>query len=258
MSNNNVKEKKAAKIAAEKMEDAKLYRLIVQFIFAVAAVLLAIKAGDNFLLIIFDAVPIYLLVTGILFALSAILFTFRKKNNVDETCKVLTSALIFGDSAALFAVGVMFYLYWDVKLVIASLITFTILYFAHNIYGGNFFAYSLFTAVGYISLQLAKAESHIFYYLGVIGIVIAKILVFAAPVAAIVLGILLISKKKNYTFAGVTVGGKKCAVTLFIAAAAIIAGALLQLVSFAPIGAANFVLLGTYLVIAVICTVKMI
>ena len=195
---------------------------------------------------------------GILFALAAILFTVKKKNNVDESAKIFTSALIFGNAATLFVAGAMYYLYWDVRLVIATLITLTVLYFAYNIYGGNFFSYSLITAAGYLTLQISKCESHIIYYLGLIGIAAAKILVFAIPIAAIVLGIMLISNNKNYTIAGVTIGGKKCAVTFFVAAAAILLGAMLQFVSLAPIGAASFILLGSYLVIAVICTVKMI
>ncbi len=257
MSNNNIKEKKAARLAAEKQQDAKLYRLMIQFALVVVAVLFAIKAGNNQISTLYYVMPPYLLVTGILFALSAILFTLKKKNNSDESSKVITSALIFGNATALFGAGVMYYLYWDAKLVIASLITLTVLYFAHNIYGGNFFAYSLFTAAGYIALQVSKAEPHM-YPFGEIGVIAAKVLSFAIPVAAIILGIMLISKNKNYSFAGITIGGKKCAVTFFICAAAILLGAILPIFAPSSAVAANFILLGSYLVIAVICTVKMI
>ena len=258
MSNNNIKEKKAAQLVAEKQQDAKLYRLMVQFVFVIVAVLAAIKAGNNFFFTVSSVMPTYLLVTGILFALSAVLFTLRKKNGVDESTKVFTSALIFGNAATAFAAGMMYYLYWDARLVIATLITLTVLYFAHNIYGGNFFAYSLLTAAGYLSLQISSCESHMIYYLGIVGILAANLLMFAIPVIAIVLGIILISKKKNYTILGITIGGKKCAVTFFISAAAVLIGAVLQFVSFAPVGTVNFILLGSYLVITVICTVKMI
>ena len=209
MSNNNIKEKKAAKLVAEKKEDVKLYRLMLQLVLSILAIFAAIKAESSFLSKTVFAMPTFLLITGILFALSAILFTVKKKNRTDESDKVITSALIFGNIATLFSASVMLYLYWDVKLVIAYLITATVLYFAHNIYGGNFFAYSLITAVGYISLQLADAEPHILYYLGLVGVVLAKALVFAVPVIAILLGFILVSKKKNYTFAGITIGGKK-------------------------------------------------
>ena len=255
---NRIKEKKAAKLMAEKQQDAKLYRLMLQFAFVVVAVVLAIKAGNNPLPTIEYVMPPYLLVTGVLFALSAVFFTYRKRKNVDESSKVLTGAFIFGNLTSLFAAGVAFYIYWDAELVIAALITFTVLYFAHNIYGGNFFAYSLLTAVGFLALRVAKAEPHIFYLIGLIGVIAAYVLMVAVPLVAIALGILLISKNKNYTIFGITIGGKKCAVTFFICAAAVIAGAVLMLFSLAPTVLADFLLLGSYLVIAVICTVKMI
>ena len=255
---NNIKEKKAAKLAAEKQQNAKLYRLMLQFVFAVIAVVLAIKAGNNQIATLKYVMPPFMLVTGILFALSAVFFSYQKSKNVDESSRFLTSAFVFGNITSLFAAGVAFYIYWDAELVIAALITLTVLYFAHNIYGGNFFAYSLLTAIGFLALRLVKADSHIYVFIGRIGIVAANILLIVLPIVAIALGILLIAKNKNYTFAGITIGGKKCAVTFFICAAAVIAGAVLLLVSPASTVLADFLLLGSYLVIAVICTVKMI
>ncbi len=258
---NRIKEKKAAKLAAEKQQDAKLYRLMLQFAFVVIAVVLAIKTGDNQIFTHTVVLPVFLLVTGVLFALSAILFTYRRMKNVDESDKVLTSAFIFGNVTSLFAIGGVYYVYDNIELVIVALITFTVLYFVHNIYGGNFFAYSFLTAVGFLLIRLAKSVPQVsgfFYYVGKLGVLAAKPLMLLLAVAAIALGVLLIAKNKNYTFAKVTIGGKKCAVTFFICAAAVIAGAVLLIVSPASTILADFLLLASYLVIAVICTVKMI
>ena len=63
MSNINIKEKKAAKLAEEKKQDAKLYRLMVQFAFVVIAVLLVIKTRANQIFTLEHIMPPYLLVT---------------------------------------------------------------------------------------------------------------------------------------------------------------------------------------------------
>ncbi|MBQ8248501.1 MAG: hypothetical protein IJY93_01280 [Clostridia bacterium] len=256
-----IKEKKAAKVASEKQQDAKLYRLMLQFALVFVAVVLAIRTENNQIIMHTVVLPPFLLVMGILFGLSAILFTFRKMKNVDESGKVLTSAFIFGNITSLFASGLIYYIYDNVELVIATLITLTVLYFAHNIYAGNFFAYSSFTAAGFLLIRLAKAvpsADGFFYTLGRLGVLAAKPLMIVLALATIALGILLIVKNKNYTFAGITIGGKKCAVTFFICAAAVIAGLVLLIASPASTILADFILLASYLVIAVICTVKMI
>ncbi len=253
---NNIKEKKAAKLAAEKQQDIKLYRLMVEFTLAIVAVLLAIKAGNNEIFTLIYIMPPFLATTAVLFALSAVLYTVRRKNQIDESSNVITSALIFGNAASLFFVGALYYIYWDAELVIASLITLTVLYFAYNIYGGNFFMYSLISAIGFISLRITGCNSH-FALIGNAGILVAHVFSFAIPIIAIVLAIILFAKDKNRTVLGITFGGKKCAVTFLISAAAILVGAVLTLVYPAALIFADFVLLGSYLIIAVICTVKM-
>ncbi len=258
---NRIKEKKAAKAAAEKQQDTKLYRLMLQFALVFIAVVVAIRTENHQILMHTVVLPPFLLVTGVLFGLSAILFTFKKMKNVDESGNVITSAFIFGNITSLFAAGLIYYIYDNVGLVIATLITLTVLYFAHNIYAGNFFAYSFFTAAAFLLIRFAKSvpsANGFFYTLGKLGVLAARPLMGILAVAALILGLLLILTNKNYTFAGITIGGKKCAVTFFICAAAVIAGLVLLLVSPASTILADFILLASYLVIAVICTVKMI
>ncbi len=257
MLSNKIKEKKAEKVLAEKKNDVKLYRLFLEFALAVVAVFLAIAAGNNQIFVCVTLMPSILAVTGILFALSAIYYSLGLKKNVDNDLKVITRAGIFGNLAVLFASAVDFYLFSDAQQLVVSIIAVAIMYFVYNIFGGEFFSYTIITGLGFICLQLAEQMSHLLF---------GKLIIAGAPIAAVVLFVLstvfsiaaLCRKSGKLTILGFTVATKKSAPALLISGLIILAGAAITV--FVPTYQiySLFALLACYIVTAIFYTVKLI
>lgn len=255
----NLKEKKAAKAAAKRQEDVKSYRLMIEFLLVIAALFLAITAGNNQLYVLSKVMPIFLAVSGVLFGLSALYFSIMRVKRVDETYKIVTSAGIFGNAAVLFLLSVAFYLYMDAQLVICALIALAVVYIVYNVEGASFFGYSSLVAAAYISLLLGAPSllDQSYFAIGDIIINIAKVLAFAVPVSMIVIAALIFAKKKGVCVLGIKFNKKRIATALIISAVIALAGAVFALIYPAGVSIAIYVLLAFYFIVTVIGIFKM-
>lgn len=251
----SIKEKKAAKLAAQKLADVKLYRLMIQFVFAIVALFLTISAENNQIFVIFEVMPIVLAVTGLLFGLAALFYCIRRAKGKDETLKLLTSVGIFGNAAALFFLASLYYLFASAELVIGALIALTVTYIAYNVEGASFFAYTIITAASYISLCIGSENA--FYSFGNIIRAGAQILSFVIPVAAIVISVILFAKKNGVTVLSVNIKGKNIAVAILVTALAVLASALLTLILAPAAVIATYVMIAVYFIVTVIGIFRM-
>ena len=255
----SMKEKKAAKAAAKKQEDIKSYRLMIEFLLAIAALSLAIMAGNASLEIIPKVLPILLLVTGVFFGLSALYFSFMRIKRIDETDKVITSTGIFGNATALFFLTSAFYLYTDVQLLTSALIAFIVVYIVYNIEGNGFFGYSALTAATYMSLVIAGRPSLVARSYNVIGDVIilaSKVLVFAVPALMIVIALLTFFKK-GVTVLGIKFDRKRIATAMLITALIALIGAVFTVIYTTGVSMIIYALIAVYFMAMVIGVFKM-
>lgn len=255
----SIKEKKAAKAAAKRQEDIKSYRLMIGFLLAIAALFLAIKAGNNQLYVLSTIMPVFLLISGIIFGLSALYFSVMRIKRIDETDRIITSTGVFGNAAALFLLCAAFYLYMDVQLVISALIALVVVYIVYCIEGAGFFGYSAFTAASYIMLLLAGQPSLLersYTAIGDIAIMAAKVLVFVAPALMILIAVLTFAKKSITVF-GIKFSKKRIATAMLISALIALVGAVFTVVYPAGVSIAVYALLAVYFIVTVIGVFKM-
>lgn len=255
----SIKEKKAAKAAAKRQEDIKSYRLMIGFLLAIVALFLAIKAGNNQLYVLSTIMPVLLLVSGVIFGLSALYFSVMRIKRIDETDRIITSTSIFGNAAALFLLSAAFYLYMDVQLVISALIALIVVYIVYCIEGAGFFGYSAFTAAAYILFLLAGQPSLLersYTVIGDIGIMAAKVLVFVVPVLMILIAALTFAKK-NITVLGIKFTKKRIATAMLVSGLIALAGAVFTVVYTAGVSVAVYALLALYFVVTVVGVFKM-
>ncbi len=248
MMSNNIREKKAVKEAEIAREDVKLYRLMIEFGLAIVLIFLTIIGENNGLALNHTLMSALVIVSGILFAASAVWFTIGKKKNVDSDMKVITRVGIFGNAAVLFFSAAHFYLFWDAQMLTISVIAALVMYFVYNIYGGAYFLYSIISGAGFFALLTAgKAGSTITSLATLItnGAVIAT---FVIPVAAVIYAIVLVAKKKLTA---------RALVGVIITSAIILAGAVLSVMNPAAVIYTIFALIAFYLITTVAYTVKM-
>ncbi len=244
----NTKELKAQKANEARKSDIMLYRLMIEFALTVAAVVLAVMAGNGDMIYIhMTLTPIFLVITGILFAASAVYYCLGKKNSSNNEYKVVTREGIFGNMAVLFFGCFHFYLFSDAQLLIIALITASVLYFTYNIFGKALLDCSLVTAAGFMLLETSGLSKVSFTSLANAVVFGAKILAFVVPICAIVYGIIRLSKK-NYPTAS--------ALPIFVSSLLTLGGAVLNFLYPAGVVFTIIGLLICYLVVVVAYTVK--
>jgi len=243
-----IKQKKQEKKEKLRLEDVKFYRLMVEFILAVFLIYAVVHAGNNMIFAANTLAPVLIPVTGVLFAASAVWVVICKKRAVDETYKVVTSVGLFGNLAVLFFTSAHIRLFMKRDTLLLSLILVSLLYFVYSIYNRNFFIYSLFTASGFIALHHATMTSATFSPFARLLVLGALVLAFAIPAASIIYVIMRLVNKK---------ATKKVALSYIVSALAVLAGAVLVMLSPIAVIYAEFLLLAIYLVIAVAYTVKL-
>lgn len=251
----NIKEKKAAKLAAEKQADVKLYRLMVQFALSMLALFLTLTVKNNEIYILYKIMPIFLVVSGVLFGLSALNFSLKRIKGADETSRVINSTGLFGNAAALLALSGGYYLFMEAELVIGAIIALTVAYIAYNVNGEGFFAFSVLTAASYIAFTLAGCTPY-----GSIAAIISNgafVLSFAVPVFAVILAILMLAKKNGVRIAGIKASGKLVAVAMLLTALVALVAASVALVYFAAAELIMYGMLALYFVATVIGVFKM-
>ncbi len=255
----SIKEKKAAKAAAKKQEDIKSYRLMIGFLLAIVGLFLAIKAGNNQLYVLSTIMPAFLLVSGIIFGLSALYFSIMRIKRIDETDRIVTSTGIFGNAAAMFLLSAAFYLYMDVQLVISALIALIVVYIVYCIEGAGFFGYSAFTAASYILLLLAGQPSLLersYTAIGDIAIIAAKVLVFVVPVLMVLIAVLTFAKK-SITVLGIKFAKKRIASAMLVSGLIALAGAVFTVIYPAGVSIVTYALIAVYFIVTVIGVFKM-
>lgn len=259
MVKNNLKEKKAAKAAAKRQEDIKSYRLMIEFLLVIVALFLAITAGNNALYVLHRIMPIFLAVTGVIFGLSALYFSVMRVKRVDETDRIVTSAGVFGNAAALFLLSAAFYLFMSAELVIGALIALGVVYIVYNVVGGGFFGYSALTAAAYITLLLTDPSlpERSYYAIGDVIINIASVLVFVVPAIMILVAVLTFAKKNGVCVLGIKFNKKRIATATLVSALIALAGAALTVVYPAAASIAIYALIAFYFIVTVIGIFKM-
>ena len=255
MVKNNIKDKKAAKLAAEKQADIKLYRLMIQFALAVVALFLTLTAKNNEIFVLWKIMPLFLVVSGLLFGLSAVFFCVRRSKGIDESERIITSAGAFGNAASLFFVSSAYYLFMKAELVIAALIALVVVYMAYNINGAGFFAYSVLTAASYLAFCIAGCEIN--FPIASLIVTAAFVLSFSIPVLAIVIAVLVIAKKDGVCILGVKISGKLIAVALIVTALVALAAAAVATVYPAAAELIMYAMLAIYFLATIVGIFKM-
>ena len=248
---NNIKAVKAKKADENRRNDVRLYRLMIEFILAIIAVTAGVMLGNlkgaDWQLTLHNAARIAVMVTGILFAASAVFFVMGKKKAEDNAYKVITRGGIFGNLAVLFFGSLHFYLFYDAESLIIALIAATVVYFTYNIFNGGLIDYSVVTASGFFLLGFAAFEGRALSDLALLVVHGSKILAIVLPIAAMVYAVAMASKNK----------GEKTAIVPIIVSSVItlVGGALNYLY---PVAAmyATFALVGVYLVVIIAHAVK--
>lgn len=247
----NIKELKLKKADENRRNDVKLYRLMVEFVLAIIAVSVGVMLGNfkgaDWQLKLNNAALVAVLVTGILFAASAVFFVMGKKKAEDNAYKIITRGGIFGNLAVLFFGSLHFYLFYDAESLIIALIAVAVVYFTYNIFGGGLIDYSVITATGFFLLCFAAFEGRALSDLALLVVHGSKILAIVLPIAAIVYAVVKTSKNK----------GKKTAIVPIIVSSVItLAGGALNYLYPAAAIYALFALVGVYLVVIIAHAVK--
>ena len=255
MVKNNIKDRKAAKLAAEKQADIKLYRLMVQFALAAVALFLVLTVKNNEIFVLGKIMPIFLVVSGVLFGLSAVLFCVKHAKGTNESERIITSAGIFGNAASLFFVSCAYYLFMEAELVIAALIALAVVYMAYNINGAGFFAYSVLTAASYLAFSLSCCE--VMFPIASVIVNASFVLSFAVPVLAIAAAVLVLAKKDGINVLGVKISGKLIALALIVTALVALAAAAVAIVYPAAAQLIMYAMLAVYFLATVVGIFKM-
>lgn len=255
MVKNNIKDRKAAKLAAEKQADIKLYRLMIEFALVAVALFLTFVAKKNEIFVLWKIMPIFLVVSGVLFGISAVLFCLKHAKGADESERIITSAGIFGNAASLFFISSAYYLSMKAELVITALIALAVVYMAYNINGEGFFVYSVLTAASYLAFLVACCDVH--YPIASLLITAAFVLSFAVPVLAIVIAILVLAKKNGISILGVKISGKLIALALIVTALIALAAAAVAIIYPAAAELIIYAMLAVYFIATIVGIFKM-
>ncbi len=247
---NNIKELEAKKADAARKNDVRLYRLMIEFVLTILAVFAGVMLGNinnQNQMPLHDAMFIVSLVTGILFAASAVYFVMGKKKADVSDYKVITRGGIFGNMAVLFLSCAHFYLFRDAEILIINLIAVALVYFTYNIFDGDITDYSVITAAGFILLEFSAISTigtiSSFASLLVKG---SRVLAIVLPVAAIVYAIVRAQKK----------GKKTAIVPIILSSVLTAAGGVLNFLYPAFVVYAVFALVGVFLITVIAHTVK--
>ena len=187
--------------------------------------------------------------------IAAIIYKFVcVKSGKDESLKSLSSGLLLILAASLFAIVTLFGKI-DSKILLAFVIIGTVLYFVYNIYEREFFWYSLYTAVAYFVLSLGFAASNV----ASLEQIIVTVASVVAAVAVTVVVAVSRGRSGKFVLFGRKLGKltKNGAYPFYVTSALIIAGMLLALFVSGISIYSLVVLFASYMIFAVIYTIKL-
>jgi len=264
LSNNELKfkEKSSQKIAMEKREDFLSNRIMIVFVtltVLIVTLLLLRKNNNNFEASLITGPLLGIRIgLGVLFAASVGYFAYKKKSHADESFKYFNSSFLLGCAAVLFVVSLVFPYILTLGTVVV-LIAALLLYFLYCFYAGDFFAYSVMTAIGSLFIYASS--------LGVTAGAVKGIVKFAAKGCAVILPVIVIIalfvlRSSN---GDIQLKGKRVKIMrpgynyypFFVGAVITFAGSLASLFFAPAMLYAQIVLFVAYIVIAIIYTIKM-
>lgn len=251
----NQNEKTIKKEENRKKSDAAANKLYIMFFAALAAGFGVFRLGNSMAQLTFmeKIKPFCLIGTGVLLILAIIYKFICHRQGKDERFKTFGSSFLLLLAASLFAVVALFgEILWRDLLIL--IVIGTVLFFIYNIYEREFFWYSLYTALGYVifDLKFGAAFSIPKVIVTVAAVLFALAVILATASAR--------SRRGRLVLFGKTVGNvsEKGAYSFYATSALIIAGMILALfiTGISPYSIA--VLFISYMIFAVIYTLRMI
>ena len=148
------KEKRA--LEAEAVSNAITYRMTIVFALLVVGILALIRVTQSASseLWLMGALPVFRIVTGVLFLAAVAFFIVMRAKNTDESRRILTSAFLCGIAGTLFVAALVCYPLGPSRIIAWFLAT-ALLFFVYEIYAVDFFLFSVVTVVGAIAASLA-------------------------------------------------------------------------------------------------------
>ncbi len=251
----NQNEKMMKKEENIRKSDAVANRLYILFFAALAAVFAIIKVGnsiDMYLKYVYELKPFFLIGAGVVLILAIVYRFICYKREKDERFVTFASSYLLLIAVSLFCIVALFGSVLARDLL-ALVIIGAVLFFIYNIYEREFFWYSLYTAVGYLIFDIKFSPS----------LSVTQIIVSAAAVLfalAVVLAVVMAKQKRGkLVLFGKTVGTvSEKGIYAFIINSAIIIAATVLALFIAGISAYSImVLFVSYMIFAVIYTLKM-
>lgn len=152
------KEKRA--LEAEAVSNAITYRMTIVFALLVVGILALIRVTQSASseLWLMGALPVFRIVTGVLFLAAVTFFIVMRAKNTDESRRILTSAFLCGIAGTLFVAALVCYPLGPSRIIAWFLAT-ALLFFVYEIYAVDFFLFSVVTVVGAIAASLVGSSA---------------------------------------------------------------------------------------------------
>lgn len=257
-----LKDKIAAREEQEKRDDLLANRMLVLMVavtFLIVVMLLIKKNNPTFeAVFILHALNWVRIGFGVLFAAALVNYIVKRRNNADESGKLINSSLLLCGASTLLVISLLF-----TKLLttgcVAVLLAAAVLYFIFCFYQRDFFWYTVMTYCGALLIYLASLR------LGggtikTIAKIVGKCAAFVLPVI-VMIAVLVIRSRLG----SLTIGGKKRRIMrsgylyypFIVCPAVTIAGAALSMFIPAAMVYAVVAMFAVFLIIAIVYTIKM-
>lgn len=176
------KEKRA--LEAEAVSNAITYRMTIVFALLVVGILALIRVTQSASseLWLMGALPVFRIVTGVLFAAAVAFRIVMRAKKTDESKRPLSSAFLCGIAGTLFVAALVCYPLGPSR-IIAWFLAAALLFFVYEIYAVDFFLFSVVTVVGAIAASLVGSSAFRGH----------EMLVTVAALAAVLIAIAVVS-----------------------------------------------------------------
>lgn len=230
-------------------------RLYVLFFAALALVFAIIKVGNSIDLLLkytYELKPFFLIGAGVLLILAIVYRFICYKKEKDERFITFSSSYLLLIATSIFCIVALFGSVLSRDLL-ALVIIGSVLFFIYNIYEREFFWYSLYTAVGYLIFDVKFSSS----------LSLPRILVCAGAIVLSVAVIIAVASAKHKRGMLVLFGknagtvSKKGVYAFLITSALVIAAMILSLFIAGISSYSMMLLFVSYMVFAVVYTLKM-
>lgn len=254
------KQKKAEKLYLQSRNDLMLNRMSVIFaavVIGVIAMLIAGKNISNEVVFITKWLTPLLIVSGVAFAASVVLFVIRTKNKTNDSDKLFTKWNILGAGVVFFGAMLGYRFTFDASLIAVGFVCVGVLYLVYATFSKDFFIYSIMTALGLMLMKLREVE---FYSsLGKAVGVLCGVLCIIIALCGIVLAVMLISGKGTALPGAkkikIKVSGK--AYPFIVGAVFMIAGGIVGFVSPVFVTYILTAMVAAYVIVAITYVLKM-